>query len=100
MRRADQMITGIGSVGFTGATGTGHKPAKMVTSGLPVPPMEDEVKTGEASANPAATLAAQGAPVDMDKVAAVRAGIANGTYKVDAKAIADAMIAQDLPARA
>jgi len=47
--------------------------------------------------NPAAELAAQGAPVDTSKVAAIRAAIANGTYKIDAKAIADRMIALDLP---
>lgn len=90
------MITGIGAVGFTGVAGTGHKPAKQVTSGLPVPSAEEEAKASEASATPAAALAAQGAPVDTDKVAAIRAGIADGTYTVNAKAIADAMIAQDL----
>lgn len=45
---------------------------------------------------PAAELAAQGAPIDTAKVEAIRAAIANGTYKIDAKAIADRMIALDL----
>ncbi len=46
---------------------------------------------------PASELAAQGAPVDNAKVAAIRDAIANGTYKIDAKAIADRMIEIDLP---
>jgi len=46
---------------------------------------------------PAAELASQGAPVDTSKVAAIREAIANGTYKIDAKAIAERMIATDLP---
>lgn len=46
---------------------------------------------------PAAELAAQGAPIDEAKVASIREAIANGTYKIDAKAIADRMIALDLP---
>jgi len=48
---------------------------------------------------PAAELAAQGAPIDTAKVEAIRAALANGTYKVDARAIADRMIALDLPAK-
>lgn len=37
------------------------------------------------------------APVDSAKVARIRAEIASGRYQIDANAIADAMIAQDLP---
>ena len=35
--------------------------------------------------------------MDSAKVAEIRAAIANGTYKIDAKAIAERMIALDLP---
>ena len=49
------------------------------------------------SASPAARMAAEGAPVDMDRVAAIKAGIASGNYPVDASAIAERMIALDLP---
>ena len=42
-------------------------------------------------------LVSAGAPVDTAKVAAVRAAIAEGRYAVDPKAIADKMVALDLP---
>ena len=45
---------------------------------------------------PAADLASQGAPVDSAKVARIKAAIADGSYKVDADAIAARMIEQDL----
>lgn len=51
-----------------------------------------------ASASPAARMAAEGAPVDMDRVAAIKAAIASGNYPVDAKAIAERMVALDLSA--
>jgi negative regulator of flagellin synthesis FlgM len=43
-----------------------------------------------------ATMAAAGAPVDAVRVAAIRAGIADGSYRVDPDAIAAKMI-EDLP---
>lgn len=50
-----------------------------------------------ASASPAARMAAEGAPVDMDRIAAIKSAIASGNYPVDAHAIAERMIALDLP---
>ncbi len=50
-----------------------------------------------ASASPAARMAAEGAPVDLDRVAAIKAAIASGNYPVDPAAIADRMLALDLP---
>lgn len=41
---------------------------------------------------PAADMAAQGAPVDAAKVAAIKAAIAEGRYPVDPAKIADAMV--------
>jgi negative regulator of flagellin synthesis FlgM len=38
-----------------------------------------------------------GPPVAADRVAAIKAAIANGSYKVDADATADRMIAADFP---
>lgn len=49
------------------------------------------------SASPAARMAAEGAPIDMDRVAAIKAAIASGNYPVDPAAIADRMLALDLP---
>jgi negative regulator of flagellin synthesis FlgM len=54
--------------------------------------------SASASASPAARMAAEGAPVDMDRIAAIKAAIASGNYPVDANAIAERMIALDLPA--
>ncbi|MEK7343135.1 MAG: flagellar biosynthesis anti-sigma factor FlgM [Pseudomonadota bacterium] len=50
-----------------------------------------------ASASPAARMAAEGAPVDLDRIAAIKSAIASGNYPVDADAIAERMIALDLP---
>lgn len=44
-------------------------------------------------------LVSSGPPVDVEKVAALRAAIADGRYKVDADRIAEAMIALDLPVK-
>ena len=54
-------------------------------------------RSASAPANPAAEMAAEGAPVDMGKVAAIRAAIAEGRYPVDPDKIAASMIALDLP---
>ena len=48
---------------------------------------------------PAAEMAAAGAPIDAEKVAAIRAAIAEGRYPVDPDKIAERMIALDLPSR-
>jgi negative regulator of flagellin synthesis FlgM len=50
------------------------------------------------SSSPAARMAAQGAPVDMDRIAAIKAAIASGNYPVDPAAIAERMVALDLSA--
>lgn len=42
-------------------------------------------------------MVAEGPPVATDKVAALKAAIANGSYRIDADAIADRMIANDCP---
>lgn len=48
------------------------------------------------SATPIARMAAEGAPVDIEKVAAIKDAIAAGKYPVDADKIAERMIALDL----
>jgi negative regulator of flagellin synthesis FlgM len=49
------------------------------------------------SASPASRMAAEGAPVDMDRIAAIKAAIASGNYPVNPSAIAERMVALDLP---
>jgi len=43
-------------------------------------------------------MAAEGAPVDMDRIAAIKSAIASGNYPVNPSAIAERMIALDLSA--
>lgn len=50
------------------------------------------------SSSPAARMAAEGAPVDMDRIAAIKSAIASGNYPVNPSAIAERMIALDLSA--
>lgn len=50
------------------------------------------------STSPAARMASEGAPVDMDRIAAIKAAIASGNYPVNPSAIAERMIALDLSA--
>lgn len=47
--------------------------------------------------SPAASMSAEGPPIDGSKVAAIRQAIAEGRYPVDPDKIAGSMIALDLP---
>jgi negative regulator of flagellin synthesis FlgM len=76
------------------------EPRQLKPSGVTVgEPMAKTKAVGAngTAPNPAADLAAAGPPVDTGKVAAIRAAIADGSYQVDAKAIADRMVDLDLP---
>lgn len=90
------MITGIGA--------TGSRPLDQLRTEKPapkaatLPAASDDADTAPVST--ASGLAAAGAPVDLDKVAQIKAGIANGSYKADPEAIAAKMIALDIPAKA
>jgi len=97
MRKEATMISAVGPTGIARAielrsdsVGKSEPVAKVDPAG---PQASGAVTT------PAAELAAQGAPIDEAKVASIREAIANGTYKIDAKAIADRMIALDLPGK-
>lgn len=52
--------------------------------------------SGSAPSTPASRMAAEGAPVDLDRISAIKAAIASGNYPVDPDAIAERMIALDL----
>jgi negative regulator of flagellin synthesis FlgM len=98
MRKGATMITAVGANGISRAIelkgDSVQQSPKVAQVGASATQASNTV------ANPAAELAAQGAPIDTDKVASIRAAIAGGTYKIDAKAIADRMIALDLPVSA
>jgi negative regulator of flagellin synthesis FlgM len=55
-------------------------------------------ETGAAH-NPAARMAAQGAPVDAARIAEIKVAIANGDYPVDPEKIAEKMMDLDLPGK-
>lgn len=85
------MINGVGE----------NKPVRLGGAQLgqsaPVAKVGDAAaKAMSGPASPAAAMAAQGAPVDMDKIAAIRTAIAEGRYPVDPDKIAQRMIDLDL----
>lgn len=95
MRKVQTMISAIGSTGLTRAV---TLPGETVVRREPIGKAADvDVEGAKAQATPAADMAAAGAPIDTDKVASIRARIADGSYTIDPKAIADRMIALDLP---
>ena len=90
----------INSIGPTGTGQVGATAAQNGPQGVQkAAPVEQKVKAdvAEAVPNPAAELAASGPPVNADKVAQVRAAIANGSYNIDIQAIANRMIADAFP---
>ena len=91
------MITAVGPTGIARPI---ELRSESVSKSEPAAKVEQTDAQGSAPiTTPAAELAAQGAPIDTAKVETIRAAIANGTYKIDAKAIADRMIALDLPTK-
>jgi len=96
MRKGTQMINGIGPTGLPSTTRTDG-----VQRGGPaarVAPVNGDA-TEATHLSPAAELASSGPPVDVDKIAAIRAAIAEGRYPIDPDAIAASMIALDLPVK-
>lgn len=88
----------INAVGPTGIARTNSVRSEGMAKSEPVAKIEGtDAQASGAITTPAAELAAQGAPIDTAKVASIREAIANGTYRIDAKAIADRMIELDLP---
>jgi negative regulator of flagellin synthesis FlgM len=53
----------------------------------------------ETVATPASRMAAQGAPVDLERIAKVKQAIASGNYPVDPDKIAEKMLDLDIPIR-
>jgi negative regulator of flagellin synthesis FlgM len=80
-----------GSLSGIGATSTqrGEGAQKLARTGAAA---EDRASIS----NTVAQMAAQGAPVETDRVSALKAAIKAGTYKADPQAIARAMISSDI----
>lgn len=92
------MINGIGSggsgrIGHARTGAAGRSSLASAISGA----SSDGTAGSEAVSSPAAKLAQLGAPIDAEKIAAIRTAIAEGRYPVDPKAIAAKMIDLDLP---
>ena len=93
------MINGIGS-GSKGRIGLVRAETAPRGSGVAdaVGTVKSDTPAATARAsNSAATLASLGAPIDAGKIAQIRTAIAEGRYPVDPQAIAEKMIALDLP---
>lgn len=86
----------INSIGPGGAGAVDTVRVQGVQKSLPVERTAATTKAEAALPKPAAELAAAGPPVDVDKVAKVRAMIANGSYNLDIQAIANRMIDIDI----
>ena len=89
------MINSVGqsignAIGATSLRESGKTRATTATGATPA-------SSAAASTSPAARMAAEGAPVDMDKIAAIKSAIASGNYPVNADAIAERMLELDLP---
>jgi flagellar biosynthesis anti-sigma factor FlgM len=89
------MINGVGSP-QNGRTDAPR--ATAVQRGTPVAPAGLVARAPTNTApHRAADLAALGAPIDSEKVEAIRTAIARGGYGIDALKIAQAMITLDMP---
>ncbi len=58
---------------------------------------EKASETAQSVSTPAARMAAQGAPIDVARIARVKQAIASGNYPVDPDKIAEKMLDLDLP---
>lgn len=82
-----------------GQSGPGRIGVDRSENGAPAAPVNPRASSRQSPVESAVfEIAAQGAPVDGAKVAAIRAAIAEGRYRVDADRIAERMVALDLPA--
>ena len=96
MRKGGRMINGIGPTGAGRIDSVRPDAVQRGTSAAKIAPVANDAAES-ASLNPAAELASSGPPVDAQKVAAIRAAIAEGRYPIDPQAIAEKMIELDLP---
>ncbi|WP_156680345.1 flagellar biosynthesis anti-sigma factor FlgM [Sphingomonas profundi] len=86
----------INSIGPTGTGKVVSTQPQGVQKTAAVEQKQQRPAATEVAPNPAADIARAGPPVDTDKVAKVRAAIANGSYNLDIQAIASRMIDIDI----
>jgi negative regulator of flagellin synthesis FlgM len=97
------MINSIGTPGTSGANSVSplvdparHQGAQRTDAlGRPV---AATTSNGTAVSTTISRLAAEGAPVDSDRIASLKAAIKAGTYRADPHAIASAMVDSDFGA--
>lgn len=90
------MIKPVGQSMSAAIEATKLRETTQTRASVPVAPVS-AATTERVVANPAARVAQQGAPIDMEKITRIKAAIASGNYPVDADAIADRMVELDLP---
>ncbi len=91
------MINSIGSSGAS-LSGIGTAAAPRGEGAAKTAKPTSSIEDRGAVSTTVSQLAAQGAPIDMDRVSALKAAIRAGTYKADPQAISRAMISGDLGA--
>ena len=91
------MINGIG-VSTGSALGIGTSATQRSEGAAWVKPSTAALEDKGAVSTTVSQLAALGAPVDVDRVAALRGAIRSGSYRIDPQAISAKMIAGDMGA--
>lgn len=89
------MINSIGSSG-TSLSGIGTGAAQRGDAAAKIAKPTTSVEDRGAVSTTVSQMAAEGAPIDTDRVSALKAAIKAGTYKADPQAISRAMISGDL----
>src|SRR3546814_5917876 len=97
-KRKDIMVESIGQARTSGLNGVKLREAGKGQAGSSIGLDGTAPKIGNAQ-SPASRMAAEGAPVDMDRVSEIKAAIASGHYPVDPDKIAERMMNLDLPGK-
>jgi flagellar biosynthesis anti-sigma factor FlgM len=87
------MVDAIGSSGVSRLDPARASPRAKIGDG------DRKVPTSDGNATLAARFARLGPPINVTRVAEVKAALAEGSYTVDADRLAVAMLALDLPAK-
>ncbi|MBU0554638.1 MAG: flagellar biosynthesis anti-sigma factor FlgM [Alphaproteobacteria bacterium] len=91
------MIKSVGQATSAAVEAAKLREAAQSRSSAPVSADPAPAKAAEKAATPAARMAAQGAPVDLERISRVKQAISSGQYPVDPDKIAERMIDLDLP---